>query len=224
MKTVLITGANRGIGLEFAKQYDAEGAEVIACCRHPEKAEALAALDVRVERLDVTHDESIARLAASLGDVPIDIVISNAGVYGPEEQSTERISPAAFLDTMRVNTLGPLRLAQALKPNLLAGREKKLALLTSKMGSISDSSGGFVAYRASKAALNMVAHTIALEWKKDGIMVALLHPGWVRTDMGGPGATLSPFDSVKGLRVRIAELSPKTNGHFVDYLGREIGW
>lgn len=224
MKTVLITGANRGIGREFAQQYYAHGAQVIACCRRPETAGALADMGVRIEELNLADNASIERLAASLGDVPIDIVISNAGIYGPDVQSADLLSPEAFADTLRVNTLGPLRLAQALKPNLLAGNDRKLAMLTSKMGSISASSGGYIAYRASKAALNMMAHCLSIEWKRDGIAVAILHPGWVQTDMGGKAAPLSPAESVQGLRARIAELNLQTSGRFVDYLGGEIGW
>jgi NAD(P)-dependent dehydrogenase (short-subunit alcohol dehydrogenase family) len=120
--------------------------------------------------------------------------------------------------------VGPLLVSRALKTNLLAGRDKKLAVVTSKMGSISDSSGGVVAYRAAKAALNIVMHGVAKEWARDGIVIGILHPGWVRTDMGGPGAPLDVVQSVTGMRARIADLSPQTSGCFLDYQGREIGW
>jgi NAD(P)-dependent dehydrogenase (short-subunit alcohol dehydrogenase family) len=224
MATVLITGANRGLGLEFARQYAAAGFDVIGCCRAPGKAEALAKLGVRVEALDVASAESAAGLAKALHGTPIDILIANAGWYGPEAQDADACDFDGFLETFRINSLGPLRIAQALRENLIAGREKKLAVLTSKMGSISDSSGGYLAYRASKAALNMIAHGLARGWQRDGISVAILHPGWVKTDMGGPNAPLSPPESIKGMIARIAELTPATSGTFIDYAGKPIGW
>lgn len=224
MTTVLITGANRGLGLEFARQYKRDHAEVIACCRNPENAATLKELGVTVMPLDISSRDSIQRLATALDAKPIDILINNAGVYGPDQQSADDCDFEGVLETFRINALAPLMLSTALKANLLAGKEKKLAFLTSKMGSISDSSGGFLAYRASKAALNMIADSISKEWRRDGIAVALLHPGWVQTDMGGTSAPTKPEDSVKGLRARIAELSLKTSGCFVDFQGREIAW
>lgn len=224
MTTVLITGANRGIGLEFARQYVAEGASVIATCRNPAKADKLASLGVRVEQLDVTNPASATDLAVTLKAVPIDILIANAGYYGPERQEADDADWQGFIDTFRINSLGPLLVAQALKLNLLSGQDRKLAVLTSKMGSIADSSGGHLAYRASKAALNMIAHNIALEWRKDGIKVAILHPGWVKTDMGGASAPVSAAASVKEMKDRISELWPGSSGHFLDFQGNEIGW
>lgn len=225
MTTVLITGANRGIGLEFTRRYAANGAHVIACCRNPAKAEALGGLTgVRVLSLDVTDATSVAAMAAAVGGAPVDIVIANAGTYGPERQSAVDCDYDGFLETLKINTLGPLMVGQALRPNLLAGAEKKLAVLTSKMGSISDSSGGVLAYRASKAALNMTAHGLAKSWARDGIAVGILHPGWVQTDMGGPNALIDVQTCVSGLMARIAELNLKNSGRFVDYQGLEIGW
>jgi NAD(P)-dependent dehydrogenase (short-subunit alcohol dehydrogenase family) len=224
MTTVLITGANRGLGLEFARQYQADGAAVIACCRHPEKADSLNRLGVRVMELDVADAAAVAALAAALKGVALDIVVANAGIWGPANQSADGCDPEAVLEVLRLNAVAPLRLAQALKPNLLAGPTRKFAVLTSKMGSISDSSGGTIAYRASKAALNMIMHTVAKDWARAGILIGLFHPGWVRTDMGGPSAPLDIPTSISGLRARIADLSPATSGHFIDYAGREIGW
>jgi len=224
MTTVLITGANRGLGLEFARQYQAEGASVIACCRDLRKADALKQQSVEIAELDVTDAESIHRLAVQLKGRPLDILINNAGTYGPDRQSADDCDYQGMVETFRINAVAPLMVAKAVKPNLLAGQGKKLAVLTSKMGSISDSSGGFLAYRASKAALNMIADGVTKEWRKDGIAVAILHPGWVQTDMGGPNAPIKPQESVKGLRARIAELSLTTSGRFVDFQGREIGW
>ncbi len=224
MTTVLITGANRGIGLEFARQYTADGARVIACCRNPAKADKLAGLGVQVERLDVADPASVTQLSITLKAVPIDIVIANAGYYGPERQEADDADFDGFIETFRINSLGPLMVAQALKLNLVSGHDKKLVVLTSKMGSIGDSTGGYLAYRASKAALNMIAHNIALEWKKDGIKVAILHPGWVKTDMGGASAPVTAAESVAGLKDRISELWSGSSGHFLDFQGKEIGW
>jgi NAD(P)-dependent dehydrogenase (short-subunit alcohol dehydrogenase family) len=224
MTTVMITGTNRGLGLEFVRQYKADGAYVIACCRHPAHADSLNRLGVRVMELDISDPTSIAVLATTLKGSPIDILVSNAGIWGPEAQSADTCNPDAVIETLRVNAVAPFRLAQAFKSNLQAGRDRKLAVLTSKMGSISDSSGSAIAYRASKAALNMIMHTVAKDWARDGILVGILHPGWVRTDMGGPNAPLDAKTAVTGLRARIAELSAQTSGHFLDYSGKEIDW
>jgi NAD(P)-dependent dehydrogenase (short-subunit alcohol dehydrogenase family) len=224
MTTILVTGAGRGIGLEFARQYAAAKAEVIACCRNPAKAGELKAQGVKVMELDVGSPESAARLAVALKSKPIDILINNAGVYGPKNQSAIESDYEGFLETFRINSVGPLMVSQALRVNLLAGHDKKLAVLTSKMGSISDSSGGVLAYRASKAALNMIMDGVAKSWARDGVAVAILHPGWVKTDMGGPGAAIGVEESVRGLRSRIAELSLANSGRFLDYKGAEIGW
>ncbi len=226
MTAVLITGANRGLGLEFSRQYAGDGATVIACCRNPTKADALKAVggNITLHELDVSDSASVERLATTLKDRPIDIVIANAGTYGPEKQSATESDYEGFIRTFRINTVGPLMVAQALRPNLLRGHDKKLVVLTSKMGSISDSSGGALAYRASKAALNMIMHGVAKDWSQDGIAVGILHPGWVQTDMGGAGAPLKPEQSIKGLRARIAELNLRTSGRFLDYQGKEIGW
>lgn len=224
MTTVLITGANRGLGLEFARQYAADGADVIACCRHPDSADSLNALGVKVLELDVADPASIAALAAALKETPVDILINNAGIWGPEHQGADDCDFDRTIAVFTVDSVGPWRVARALKANLVAGHDKKLVVITSKMGSISDSSGGSIAYRAAKAALNMIMHAVAKEWALDGITVGILHPGWVKTDMGGPGAPLDAVTSITGLRARIAALSPKTSGHFIDYAGKEIGW
>jgi len=225
MTTILVTGANRGIGLEFVRQYAADGASVIACCRTPAKAENLAKTGgVRVMELEVDDASSSARLAQALRGEAIDILINNAGVFGPEEQGASQGYYEEFADTLRTNSIGPLIVSQALRDNLLAGHDKKLVVLTSKMGSISDSSTGALAYRASKAAANMIMHVLARDWAADGILVGILHPGWVKTDMGGPSALITPQESVRGLRACIAELNPETSGHYLDFRGKEIAW
>ncbi|MGA7675208.1 MAG: SDR family oxidoreductase [Rhizomicrobium sp.] len=224
MTTILVTGANRGIGLEFVRQYAADGMRVIACCRTPAEAKELGALDVRVMELDVGDAQSAAKLAQALGGEAIDILINNAGVFGPEKQGASDRDYEGFSDTFRINSIGPLIVSQALKDNLLAGHDKKLVVLTSRMGSIAEHGGDSLAYRASKAAVNSIMRGLAHDWAGDGILVAILHPGWVKTDMGGAGATITPQQSVFGLRTRIAELSARTSGRYLDYQGKEIAW
>jgi len=222
MATILVTGANRGIGLEFVRQYAADGADVIACCRNP--AGFATPGKTRVMELDVADPASATRLAKSLDGEPIDILINNAGVFGRERPSISPSYYEEFTRTLQVNCLGALMVSLALRENLVRGRDKKLVVLTSKMGSVADSSTGALAYRASKAALNMTMHVLAREWADLGILVGILHPGWVQTDMGGAGALITPQTSVSGMRERIAELSAKTSGRFLDYNGKEIAW
>jgi len=228
MTTVLITGANRGIGLEFAKQYAAEGAHVIACCRAPNKAEALNALaktaGAEVMVLDVTSPKSVAGLKSALAGRPIDIVINNAGVGGPRDEAKGTIDFDAWVETLKTNSVAPMLVSLALHDNLKAGKLKKLITITSMMGSIANHGGGAYAYRASKAAVNSVMHGLSKDWAKDGIAVGIYHPGWVKTDMGGASAPVTPEESVKGLRAQIARLSASNSGAYLDYAGKEIAW
>ena len=228
MTTVLITGANRGIGLEFAKQYAAEGADVIACCRNPAKADALNALakaaDFKVMALDVTSPKSVEALKQALKGQPIDIVINNAGVGGPRGETKDTIDFDAWVETLKTNSIAPMLVSLALHENLKAGKSKKLVTITSMMGSIANHGGGAYAYRASKAAVNSVMHGLSKEWAKDSIAVGIYHPGWVKTDMGGAGAPITPQDSVKGLRAQIAKLSAANSGAYLDFQGKEIAW
>ena len=228
MTTVLITGASRGIGLEFAKQYAEDGADVIACCRTPDKAEALQALakakGIEVLPLDVTDPKSVAALKAQLDGRPIDILINNAGVGGPRHEPKDSIDFAGWVGTFATNSIAPMLVSQALHNNLKAGKAKKLVTITSMMGSISGHGGGAYAYRASKAAVNSVMHGLSQEWAKDGIVVGIFHPGWVKTDMGGASAPVTPNASVKGLRAQIAKLGKANSGHYLDYNGQEIAW
>jgi len=228
MTTVLITGANRGIGLEFAKQYAAEGAHVIACCRAPNKAEALNALaktaGAEVMVLDVTSPKSVAGLKSALAGRPIDIVINNAGVGGPRNEAKGTIDFDAWVETLKTNSVAPMLVSLALHDNLKAGKLKKLITITSMMGSIANHGGGAYAYRASKAAVNSVMHGLSKDWAKDGIAVGIYHPGWVKTDMGGASAPVTPEESVKGLRAQIARLSASNSGAYLDYAGKEIAW
>ena len=230
MPTVLVTGANRGIGLEFVRQYAADGAEVIACCRDPASAKALQALAdapggrVRLMQLDVASAADLAALKTALAGQPIDIVINNAGISGPRRQSSHDIDLEGWLETFRVNTVAPVAVSQALHANLKAGAGKKLAAITSGLGSTAGNSGQRYAYRSSKAALNNAMVGLSRDWAGDGITVGIFHPGWVSTDMGGASAPVTPEASVKGLRQRIAELGPANSGAYRDYAGHEIAW
>lgn len=230
MTTVLVTGANRGIGLEFVRQYAADGADVLACCRDPETAQELQKLAeggggrVRVLKLDVSDEGSIAALKAAVGDQPIDVVINNAGISGRGRQSMGALDAEAWLETFRVNAVAPVLIAQALHENLRAGAGKRLVAITSQLGSTANNGGARYYYRSSKAALNNAMRGLSRDWAGEGIAVGIFHPGWVQTDMGGAGAPVSVEASVSGLRQRIAELKAETSGAYRDYSGAPLPW
>jgi NAD(P)-dependent dehydrogenase (short-subunit alcohol dehydrogenase family) len=230
MTTILITGANRGLGLEFVRQYAKDGATIHAACRRPEKAKELIELanahpgKVVVHTLDAASDASVAHLKREIGSTPIDILVNNAGVYGGDKQSHGNIDFSSWLDVMNVNTLGPIRVFEALTANLKAGKEKKAIAITSMMGSTAGNNGGYFAYRSSKAALNNAMRGLSLALKGDGVIVVPIHPGWVQTDMGGPNAPLKPPESVSGMRKVIAGLKLSDSGTFLDYAGKELPW
>ena len=221
MPSVVVTGAGRGIGLEIARQYAADGWRVVATVR--DDSPALAALpgDLRVERLDMRDFAALEAFAERLGGEPLDLFIANAGM-----SAARRIDSVAEAETWQevhaVNAVAPTLLARALRPNVRAAGGK-MAAITSQMGSIADSSGGYIAYRASKAALNAAWYALAMELKGE-VPLLLLHPGWVQTDMGGPAATISPAESVQGMRRVIERLSPRQSGAFLDYRGQTIPW
>ena len=226
MPTVLITGANRGIGLEFARQYAEAGYRVHAACRTPGSADALGSLGkgVKLHALDVTDHGRIEALAAGLKGEAIDIVINNAGIYGAQ-QELGKIDYAAWEEVMRVNTLAPLKMAECFLPHLEAGKMKMIASLTSRMGSIAENdAGGVYIYRSSKAALNAAARSLAIDLAPRGITVIVFHPGWVKTDMGGAGALIDAETSVGGMRAVIAGAGPKDSGRFFNYDGTEVPW
>lgn len=232
MSTILITGANRGLGLEFTRQYAADGQSVIACCRNPAEAKALQALAegsggrVQVEQLEVTEPASIDALAQRLAGRPIDMLINNAGIIGPamEKQTLTGMDYDGWAECFRVNTMAPLRIATALLPNLEAGQGRTIANVTSRMGSVELTEPNAVAYRSSKAALNMVMKCLSLELADKGFTVVVLHPGWVQTDMGGPNAAVTPPDSISGMRKVLAGLTRADNGRFFNYDGAPLPW
>ena len=223
MATVLVTGASRGLGLEFARQYADEGWTVIACCRKPAQAKELKKLSgsIEVEALDVSDEAQVAALAKRLKGRTIDLLINNAGVYGPRSGT----DTAAWLDVFRVNSIAPLHLAHALADNVARSELKRIVSVTSGMGSIAQNrSAGDYVYRSSKAALNMVMKGLSNELKDRGVIVAVLSPGWVKTDMGGRGAPLDASDSIASMRRVIAGLKPKDSGKFFGHDGKPVPW
>jgi len=222
--TVLVTGANRGIGLALARQFRSAGYSVIGTARNPEEAKELAALGARVEALDVADAASVRAFAERLKGQPIDILINNAGVSRRGE-TLESIDFDAVERTIAVNTIGPMRVTQALLPNLKLGSGKVIASISSRLASIElNASGGYYGYRESKSALNQFMRTLAAEFKGDGFICVALSPGWVRTDMGGSAAPLSPEESAAGLLKVISSLTPAQNGAFLGQDGAVLPW
>jgi NAD(P)-dependent dehydrogenase (short-subunit alcohol dehydrogenase family) len=224
MKRLLVTGAGRGIGMEFVRQYSADGWSVIATCRNERAAAELRALsgEVAVESLDMRDHQAIAAFGERLGGAPLDLFIANAGITRPDGFSAKDAD--GWLEVLDVNCVAPTFLARALARQVIAAKGKMIAI-TSQMGSIADnSSGGWNAYRASKAALNAAWCSMAVELAREPISIAMLHPGWVKTDMGGGGATLSVKDSVSGMRQVIERLTPENKGVFLNQRGETLPW
>jgi NAD(P)-dependent dehydrogenase (short-subunit alcohol dehydrogenase family) len=225
---VLITGANRGLGLEFTKQYAADGWNVLACCRAAQSASALQSIanankNVQIFDLDVANFAQIDALALQLKDQAIDVLINNAGVY--PASSFGNVDYNAWAEGFKVNSMAPLKMAEAFVQHVTRSQLKKIATLTSKMGSIDDNtSGESYSYRASKTAVNMVMKSLSIDLKPYGISVVTLHPGWVQTDMGGSNALISAQTSVTGLRNVIEHLSIENTGKFIAFDGKEIAW
>jgi NAD(P)-dependent dehydrogenase (short-subunit alcohol dehydrogenase family) len=224
MPSVFVTGASRGLGLEFVRQYAAAGWNVTAACRDPANATALAELGVETVPLDLSDSGSISRAADSLAGRSFDVLLNNAGVMG-EGQQFGRLSEAEWERVLYVNAIAPLKMAEAFLPQVMAGQKKLMVFLTSKMGSIADnSSGGSYIYRSSKAALNAAVKSLSIDLAPRGVTTLLLHPGWVKTDMGGPNALLTPADSIEGMRRLIDAAEPGQKLKFLDYKGQDLPW
>ncbi len=226
MPTILITGANRGIGLEFCRSYAADGWQVHACCRHPEKAKALKNLDgdITRHRLDVTDGLRVAGLSRELAGEPIDLLLNNAGIYGPRVGFGET-DYDDWAEVLKINTIAPLRMAERFVDQVAASERKIIASVSSLMGSIGrNEGGGKYIYRSSKAALNMVAKSLSVDLAPRGITVAVFHPGWVQTDMGGAEADVTTAESVAGMRKTLDRLTAADSGGFFNYDGTEIPW
>ncbi|MEO0649929.1 MAG: SDR family oxidoreductase [Planctomycetota bacterium] len=218
----LVTGASRGLGLEFARQLAARGDQVIATVRREQDLAALDALGVEGRLLDVADAASRERFVANLGGRPIDALLNNAGVMG-RQRELDGVDLADLERCFQVNAVAPFALTRDLLPHLRAGDAKLVLQMTSKMGSIADNgSGGAYAYRASKAALNAINMSLARDLAGEGFRCAVLHPGWVQTDMGGASAPLSKEDSVAGLLRVVDQLGPGDTGAFFDYSGARV--
>lgn len=231
MPSILVTGANRGLGLEWCRQYARDGWRVYATCRHPESADDLLALAHRyahlsLHRLDVTDAEAIYALRSELGEAPIDVLVNNAGVYLEKYAPDAAIRYDEWLHTLAVNTLGAVRVSEALAHNVARSERRTIVAISSHMGSIADiSAPGSYCYRSSKAALNAAMKGLALAYRPLGIGVLILHPGWVKTRMGGwDEAPLTPEISVAGMRRLVDGYTPEMNGRFLRYDGRELPW
>ena len=231
MPSTLITGANRGLGLEFARQYLANGWRVYGACRNPSSASELSRLadtcdhKIRVIGLDVTDLASVKSAAARLDGQAIDLLLNNAGVGGPRGQTIGNIDYVAWEKVLDVNTMGPMRISEAFVDHVARSKRKLIVTLTSGMGSIADNtSGGSIAYRSSKAAVNMVMRSLATDLAPRDITCVVVNPGWVLTDMGGPHAKMTPAESVKKLRDLIETLGPTQSGKFFNHNGREYAW
>jgi len=224
-QTVLITGANRGVGLALAEKFKQHGYHVIATARKPERAEALRALGVQIEQLDVVSADSVAKLAAKLKGQSIDVLLNNAGIGGHSAPSFAQLDIEQLQRVLDVNGLGALRVTQALMANMADSKHKVVANISSIMGSTGlNQRGGALGYRASKAALNNFTKSLAVEYGKSGFVFVVLHPGWVRTDMGTERATYSAEESATGLFEVIAGLGAKDNGLFYDFQGKALAW
>lgn len=225
----VVSGANRGIGLEFTRQLLAHGTKVYAGVRDLKKAPDLRALEsssngrLKILTLDVSSDSSVRDFAAGVDADRVDLLINNAGVLLDGDASLESLPSETILKSLDINSVGPVRLTTALMAKLEKAKQARVANITSQMGSIADnSSGGSIAYRMSKTALNMFTKCLAIE--KRNLITLCLHPGWVQTDMGGRGAMVTPQKSVEGLLNVILEAGPDRSGHFVRFDGKEVGW
>jgi len=226
MKQLLVTGANRGIGLEFTQQYLANGWHVYATYREqPGTALASLACDqLTILPLDVAEDASIWVLQEQLSGVNLDLIINNAGLFGPRDQSLGKVSRQQWLDVLNVNSVAPLMLAQALHNNLTT-KQGIFAVISSRMGSIDENDGGSLyLYRSSKTAVNQVVKSLSIDMQAQGIKVIALHPGWVRTDMGGPNGSIDTQTSVSGIRQVLEHIRPADSGRFINYNGAAIAW
>lgn len=227
----MVTGANRGIGLEIARQYALEGWKVLACCRDPENANELAGIAAQskgaagIHRVDVTDAKRIKELARELSRETIDILFNNAGTRGPEEQGFGHVDEDGWLETIKVNTMAPLKMAEAFVNHVSRSRRGVIASMSSIMGSIAlNSTGGYYAYRTSKAALNIIVKGLAADLRGKNIISVCFHPGWVKTRMGGAFAMISAEESVAGIRRVLSGLTGEDSGKFFSYEGEEIPW
>ena len=226
--TVLITGANRGLGLEFVRQYSQLGWSVLACCRNLSNSNELEILQkkfssIEIFQLDVGNLNEIKDLSNTLKDKTIDILLNNAGIY--RSGTLGSIDTEEWIESFKINTIAPYVVIESFLDQVIRSRQKKIVSITSKMGSIDDNtSGGSYIYRTSKTALNSMMRSLTHDLESNGISTLTLHPGWVRTDMGGSNAWINTPESVTGMIKQIDRLSQKNSGEYVDYSGKTIKW
>lgn len=231
MKTVLITGANRGLGLEFCKQYAEQGWKVIACCRDPQNAEALNKLSdnnaaFNVYKMDVVDRSGVDVLVSELITKQIDLIVANAGIYGDSSQrGFGHLDYDDWVKTLETNVLGVIKVIEAFMPHLIKSEKPHIAVLSSQMGSIDDNgSGGSLLYRSSKAALNATMKSLSIDLRSSGVGVQIFHPGWVKTDMGGPQALIDSQTSIRGMIKQISIFKMAQTGQFIKYDGSLLPW
>lgn len=225
-ETVLIIGASRGLGLEFARQYAADGWNVAATTRGNPPTELQGLANKGVYDLDIRSEDAFAALAKELKDNSIapKVLIHNAGINKGRDGGFGVTTFEVWREVLDVNTVGAVGTARYLMPLLPANAGAIGVFITSELGSIAQAGGGFLPYRASKAALNMMVKTLAFEEKRRGVSVIALHPGWVKTDMGGPNAPLEAPDAIRQMRATIAKVTAEHNGTFLDYKGAKLPW
>ena len=223
-KTILITGANRGLGLALAQHYQAANWRVLPTCRRPQDAHALQNIGLEPLPLNVSDEASIKSLSKMLEGQSVDILFSNAGIFGPRGLGVGTLTSDVWLEVMRVNAVAPALVAQALVDNVAQSEEKLMAFVSSDLASLTNTSGGETIYRSSKAALNMTVGTLAKDLAPRGVRTVALSPGWVRTDMGGPNASLSAEESVSGIKAVLDTLTWEQSGGFLKYDGTSLAW
>ncbi len=228
---ILITGSSRGIGLEMVRYSINKGWRVFACCRHPQHAESLINIaklangQVSVHVADMNELASVQALAYELRNDAIDLLVNNAGIYGSDNNRFGAVDVASWQETFLINSIAPLKMVEALIENIRMGSMKTVACLSSKMGSMADnSSGNSYIYRSSKAALNAVVKSLSVDLRDDGIKTVALHPGWVKTDMGGPQAEITTGESVGQMMATLQILTMADSGRFIDIDGSDIPW
>lgn len=228
--TLLITGANRGVGLALTREYLHNGWQVYASCRDISAAPELQALQqthphLTLLELDVTDHAAIQSLSRSLSGIALDLLINNAGYYGPKGYGFGNTDADEWRKVLEINTIAPLKMAEAFYPQLKQGKPGIIACMSSKVGSMTENtSGGGYIYRSSKAALNSVVKSLSNDLFSEGIRCVALHPGWVQTEMGGPNALIDAGTSAKGLKQVLDRLQPEDSGQFIDYQGQYLPW
>jgi len=228
MTTVLVTGANRGLGYEFVKQYSENKFDVFACCRNVNEAKKLKELaeiseNIKIYELDVGNVKTIKSLSQQLKNEKIDVLINNAGIY--RSSTVGNINYDDWMESFKVNTIAPYQIVENFLEQIINSDLKKVVSITSKMGSIDDNtSGGSYIYRSSKTALNSMMRSLTHDLKNQGVATLTLHPGWVRTDMGGPGGWINSIESVQGMIKQIDKLTIDDSGKYLDYAGKTINW